>query len=130
MVKVQRPKRTNIGAHRIAWQLTYGPVPDGAHVLHKCDNRRCVKPDHLFLGDNAANVADRVAKRRSAVMRGSRNSRAKLTPEQVAEIRAEWRPGPIGRPKSGRSQTAELAERYGVTKSSIYHAARGWTWKD
>lgn len=61
-------------------------------------------------------------------MDGARNPKAKLTPEQVAEIRAVYKPGPLGRPKAGRSQTAELAEKYGVTKSSIYHVARGWTW--
>jgi len=52
-------------AHRIAWELTYGPVPEGAHVLHRCDTPLCVRPDHLFLGDAAANVDDMWTKSRA-----------------------------------------------------------------
>lgn len=62
----------NIGAHRVSWLLYRGSIPDGAHVLHRCDNPPCVNPDHLFLGDHAANVADRVAKGRS--YRGKRHA--------------------------------------------------------
>lgn len=50
--------------HRISWVLHRGAVPAGAHVLHACDNRRCTNPDHLFIGDNVLNVADKVAKGR------------------------------------------------------------------
>lgn len=53
-------------AHRVAWELTYGPIPDGLWVLHHCDTPRCVRPDHLFLGDAQANVDDAVAKRRQS----------------------------------------------------------------
>jgi hypothetical protein len=52
-------------AHRVSWLLYRGAIPPQTHVLHHCDTRCCVNPDHLFLGDNAANVADRVAKGRS-----------------------------------------------------------------
>jgi hypothetical protein len=50
--------------HRVAWRLERGPIPDGMFVLHHCDNRACVRPDHLFLGDHAANMRDMVAKGR------------------------------------------------------------------
>lgn len=56
-------------AHRVAWFLTFGKIPAGMSVLHRCDNRRCVNPAHLFLGTNSDNMADKVAKGRQA--RGS-----------------------------------------------------------
>jgi hypothetical protein len=51
-------------AHRRSWVIHRGPIPPDAHVLHRCDNRLCVNPDHLFLGDNLINVADKMAKGR------------------------------------------------------------------
>lgn len=53
-----------INAHRFSWKLHFGPIPDGKHVLHKCDNRRCVRPVHLFLGTNDDNIRDRISKGR------------------------------------------------------------------
>lgn len=51
-------------AHRVAWQLTFGPIPDGLWVLHHCDTPRCVRPDHLFLGDCSDNMKDAATKGR------------------------------------------------------------------
>ena len=122
-------ERRDVLAHRLSWEWSNGPIPQGRHVLHSCDNRRCVRPDHLFLGDNATNVADRVAKGRSADMRGSRNPKAKLTREQVADIRRRYGPAPIGHPRRGERRSASLlAEEFGVSRSTIYHIVRGWTW--
>lgn len=71
-------KRKTRYAHRVAWEIARGPIPDGLSVLHSCDNPRCVNPDHLFLGDDAANALDKAIKGRAA---------RKLTPEAVRGIR-------------------------------------------
>lgn len=72
-------------AHRVAYQLAVGPVSEHCFVCHKCDNRRCIRPDHLFLGSHLANMRDMREKGRAA--RGERNVHAKLTERQVTEIR-------------------------------------------
>lgn len=59
----------NVKTHRLAWTLAHGPVPRDMHVLHKCDVRNCVNPDHLFLGDQAVNMKDAAAKGRLSVPR-------------------------------------------------------------
>ena len=59
----KRPSR-HIGAHRFSWIVNRGPIPPGLHVLHHCDNRLCVNPSHLFLGNNDDNIADMIRKGR------------------------------------------------------------------
>lgn len=70
-------------AHRIAWSMAHGPIPHGAWVLHRCDNRLCVRPDHLFLGDAQANVDDMVAKGRHVASRGDANG-SRLHPDRLS----------------------------------------------
>jgi DNA invertase Pin-like site-specific DNA recombinase len=91
--------------------LFVGPVED-ALVLHRCDNPDCVNPDHLYLGDYSANQQDRNIRHR--------NPASKLTEEIISEARAEREKG---------ATYTELAERFGVVPSTIYHALAGKTWR-
>lgn len=122
-------------AHRVAWELTIGPVPDGLFVLHSCDikwppdvfiYRLCVNPAHLFLGTIKDNALDMAAKGRSTKgrkmpnpPRGERQGKAKLTDDMVREARI--------RRANGESQTA-IALDFGVNQSAISDIILGKTW--
>lgn len=108
-------------AHRYVYELRYGPIPTGLFVLHRCDNRRCCEPSHLFLGTNNDNVRDMVLKGRSARSQGERNGMAKLTAKAVEEIRS--RHG-----KNGDTYTT-LAREYGVSRMAVKDAVSGATWR-
>lgn len=106
-------------AHRIAWELVHGPIPDGLFVCHRCDNRICVNVDHLFLGTAADNMADCHAKGRTAC--GEQTGLAKLTSAAVLEIRAT----DVSKPGA----TKRLAKKFGVSCQTIYCAAHRKTWQ-
>lgn len=96
-------------SHRVSYELHRGPIAEGMHVLHRCDNPACINPDHLFLGTNADNMADRDAKGRGA--RGQRYKFTKLTPEDVLAIRAaEGTEGPARH---------AIAAKYGISNKYI-----------
>ncbi len=105
-------------AHRIAWELTNGPIDGGVHVLHRCDNPLCVNPDHLFLGNQRDNMTDMVSKDRHA--RGQRRKNAKLTESKVREIRQLHANG---------QRMVDLVARFGVCHSLISNVIHGKAWK-
>lgn len=102
-------------AHRVAYELVNGSLGD-LFVLHKCDNRKCVNPDHLFAGTFDENMADMVSKQRQA--HGEKNYHAKLDAETVRMIRSE-----IGLQR-------EIADKYGITRSLVSLIRSGRIWKN
>ena len=95
--------------HRLAWELTYGPIPAGMHVCHRCDNPLCVNTTHLWLGTHAENLADMKAKGRAA--RGDRSGTARLNTKQVRIIKRLL--------VTGACSATELSVLAGVTSSAI-----------
>jgi hypothetical protein len=98
-------------AHRVAYELFVGDVPQGLMVCHHCDVRSCVNPDHLFLGTGAENTADRDQKGRTA--QGETHHLAKLSAAQVREIRAS------------KDRPAVLASRFGISVGHVGKLRRG-----
>ena len=74
-------------AHRVAWMLEYGTIPEGMYVLHRCDNPSCVNPRHLFLGNQQDNMDDMCSKGRQSICTGEQHPRARLTQLAVRIIR-------------------------------------------
>ena len=112
-------------AHRVAYELAYGPITGGECVLHRCDNPSCVRPDHLWLGDMADNTHDMIQKGRAyrgGSRQGERNGHHKLTQQQVNEIRGRYVPHKVG--------YAVLGREYGVDESTVYCVVRGKTWRN
>ncbi len=98
-----------IQAHRRSWEMEFGPIPDGLFVLHRCDNRPCVRPSHLFLGTLSDNMHDCSRKGRLAPPRS-------LTADNVATIRRMYDDG-VGQ--------YPLAALFRVPQSTISGIVRG-----
>jgi hypothetical protein len=105
-------------AHHVSWELAYGAIPDGLNVLHQCDVRLCVRPEHLFLGTQLENVRDRDAKGRG--MHGEQHHHAKVTDADVIAIRARWTTG---------TPQATLAREYGVRAGQIGNIVHRRSWR-
>jgi len=108
-------------AHRISWEESFGPIPNGLLVCHHCDNPKCVRPDHLFLGTDRDNSADMRKKGRAASCRGEKNPKAKLTFADAEMIRLAYETLPV--------KQKDLAVAFGVTSSCISHVITGRKWK-
>jgi hypothetical protein len=105
----------NITAHRAAYKIYVALVPDDLFVCHRCDNRRCVNPNHLFLGSATENMTDRDAKGRQA--KGSDFKRSKLNQAAIVEIHQSRLPDTV------------LARKFGVTKGAINHVRHRRNWR-
>ena len=131
MIGLPRSRRVD-RAHRVAWTLVNGPIPRRMCILHHCDNRACVRPDHLFLGTQADNVADMISKgrgrsmagdahpaRRPGARIGERNGRARLTADDVRRIRMM---------RSEGLEYRVIAAHFGVALPTIQHIVSGKNW--
>jgi hypothetical protein len=123
-------------AHRVAYQMTHGPVPDGQVVLHQCDNRACVNPEHLRVGSQRDNIHDRIAKGRSVYARGDQHGShtmpertprgtqhhlAKFTEEDILEIRRLF--------DTGMATVSQLSRRFQTGSSHISNIVKRRRWK-
>lgn len=109
------------GAHRISWELYRGEIPEGLHVLHRCDRPCCVNPEHLFLGTNKDNVDDKVAKGRQRNAKGSSHGNALLTESSVRLVKQFLR-------RHNRSACGFLGRWFGVTREAISDIKNGRSW--
>ena len=111
-------------APRFSWTLANGQIPEGLYVCHHCDNPSCVNPKHLFLGTPLDNSRDGLTKGLSAKLsqKGEKNPSAKLTANQVREIRFIYQGGDIS--------CGKLAPMFGVDRITIYEIVTRKNWKE
>lgn len=107
-------------AHRTAWELCNGPIPARTCVLHKCDNRSCINPSHLFLGSQQDNITDMMNKGRHVASKGEHSGVSKLTEKDVLAIRSL---------KQQRITNESIAAKFGISQSTVYKIASRATWK-
>lgn len=107
-------------AHRVSFRLNNGEIPIGFEICHRCDNRPCVNPEHLFLGTRQDNVDDREQKGRNRPCRGSKVGTAKLTESLVQLIRAMVQ---------GGATYSAISRKFKVDRSTIRRAANGEQWR-
>lgn len=113
-------KRKNKYAHRLSYESLCGPIPRGMFVCHRCDNRKCVNPDHLFIGSARDNSLDMMGKGRHNPPIGESNGMAKIRAADAAEI---LRSDSMGKPHSN------IAQEFGVSVSHVKNIVARRKWK-
>lgn len=115
-------KTKNRLAHRIAWELTNGIIPEGLCVCHHCDNPACVNPKHLFLGTIDDNNKDKMIKGRATGLKAEKSPNAKLSWNKVREIRNKF--------LLGSFTMRELSREYGIAFTTLRDVLNNKTWKE
>ena len=113
-------RKGQIRAHRAAWAIKNGSIPNGLYVCHKCDNPLCCNVNHLFLGTPKDNMIDKEAKGRGTkppVRYGENHHKTKTTLAQVSSIRSET------------GTLDEIANRYGISSKTVWRIKKGLSWK-
>lgn len=106
----------SLRVHRYSWELEHGPIPTGKYALHKCNNRACANPQHLYIGDHADNMRDLS---RSGALLGERHNRARLTEKDVRWMRSD---------AAKLYNNKEIAKMLGVNRATVSYARRGHSW--
>jgi hypothetical protein len=114
-------KGKNILSHRFSYLLNKGPIENGLHVLHKCDNPKCVNPSHLFLGTAQDNMIDMNNKGRGNQPKGEKQHFAKLTEKQVIEIRQKY--------ATNNYTHRQLGKEYNVSNVVVCNIINRIIWK-
>lgn len=112
-------RKSIVSAHRLSWQVFRGEIPEGMHVLHRCDVRECINPDHLYLGSDLENARDRVAHGTQNVpprMLGSNHPMALIDEVTAIEI------------KNAVGTHTAISKRFGVSRSTVGHIKTGRQW--
>jgi len=107
-------------SNRVTWLITFGIIPDDMCVLHKCDNRKCCNPNHLFLGTTADNNKDRHAKGRDSIVRGENSPNAKITMADANEIRRLY--------STGLLRYIDIAPMFKIKKSLVGNIINNESW--
>ena len=115
---VPRSVHASRTAHRASYAWFCGPIPAGRYVLHRCDNRRCVNPEHLFLGTHLDNIKDMQAKdrHRGGSLPNESNPSCKFSDETIAAIRVA---------RASGAKKAEIERTYGISETHYYRVVKG-----
>jgi len=111
--------RRGYHAHRYSWIIHFGKIDDEVNVCHKCDNRKCIRPDHLFIGTQIENIKDMDLKGRRQPARGPSHGNVKLTPGEVLTIRSLW----------PSTRYCDIARDFNISHGTVMDIVKRRSWK-